>query len=477
MVTIGMADARAVTRVLDELLWTLRRGGIRIATSQAIDVVRAIGITGLGDREIVRETIACIVVQSARERRRFDALFDQFFATGREARGTLWERLARQGFTEGELGALRELLEGIAAQDAAGAQHLGALLERGAELDRVLQLAGVSRSLDALQTQLQVGFFTHRVLQQLQVPKAHQWLASIRSRLSDAIGDRGEKLADALKAELDRAGDEVRDHVQRSFDQRNAELEEVRRARKIETTAFTSLSNDELEEVRRAVRRFVERLRGGERVRRKRARHGRIDPRRTLRRAMATGGVPFVPVRRARKRDKPKLLLLCDVSDSVRAVARFMLEFVVAAHELFDRTRSFVFVSELGETTQLFARETPTIALGQAYGGGIVSVHDNSNYGRVLRAFEDRYLGDVDRRTTVAILGDGRTNYHDDAADVLDRIRARARAVLWFCPESRGTWVTGDSAMMRYAPKCTAVLEVKCARELEDAARALVVTR
>jgi uncharacterized protein with von Willebrand factor type A (vWA) domain len=472
-----MADPRAVTRVLDELLWTLRRGGLRIATSQAIDVVRAVSVTGFADREVVREAVACVVVQSARERRRFDALFDAFFAPGREARGTLWERLERRGFAASELEALRELLDAIAAQDGAGAQHLGALLEQGAELDRLLQLAGVSRSLDALQTQLQVGFYTHRVLQQLEIPKAHQWLASIRARLTDALGARGEALADALKAELDRAGDDVRDHVQRSFERRTAELEDEQRARRVETTAFTSLSDAELEEVRRAVRRFVERLRGGERVRRRRARQGRIDPHRTLRRAMATGGVPFVPARRARKRDKPKLLLLCDVSDSVRAAARFMLELVYASHELFERTRSFVFVSELGETTELFAREVPSVALGQAYGGGIVSVHDNSNYGRVLRAFEERYLRDVDRRTTVAILGDGRTNYHDDAADVLDRIRQRARAVLWFCPESRGTWATGDSAMLRYAPKCTAVLEVRCARELEDAARALVIAR
>jgi len=475
-----MADPRAVTRVIDELLWTLRRGGFRIATSQAIDAVRAVSLVGLADRDAVRDAIACIVVQSARERRRFDALFDAFFGVGhggREPRGTLWERLARRGFAQAELDALRELLEAFAAQDPSAGQHLGALLEQGPELDRMLQLAGVSRTLDALQTQLQVGFYTHRVLQQLDVPKAHQWLASLRTRLADALGARGDALADALKAELERAGDDVRDHVQRTFERRTAELEEERRLRRVDTTAFTSLSDAELEEVRRAVRRFVERLRGGERVRRRRARQGRIDPHRTMRRAMATGGVPFAPAHRARKRDKPRLLLLCDVSDSVRAAARFMLEFVYAAHELFERTRSFVFVSELGETTQLFARESPSAALGQAYGGGVVSVHDNSNYGRVLRAFEERHLRDVDRRTTVAILGDGRTNYHDDAAEVLDRIRARARALLWFSPEGRGTWATGDSAMMRYAPKCTAVLEVRCARELEDAARALLLAR
>ena len=107
----------------------------------------------------------------------------------------------------------------------------------------------------------------------------------------------------------------------------------------------------------------------------------------------------------------------------------------------------------------------------------MVSVADNSNYGRVLRAFEARHLPDVDRRTTVVILGDGRTNYHDDAADVLDRIRARARALLWLCPESPAQYALGDSAMSRYAPRCTRVLEVRCARDLEVAARAILALR
>ena len=471
-----MPDACALTRLVDELLWTLRREGFRIATSQAIDALRAVREVGWRERELLREALACVVVDRKSDRKRFDSVFDGFFAAERGARGTLWERLASLGFAEPELEELRSLLGQFANANADGFERLGILLERGPELDRLLQLAGVSRTLDAVQSPLQAGFFAHRILQQLEVPRAYQSLGALRARLVDALGMRGDALADALKKELERAGDHVRDVVRGRVERRSAELP-ASGPRRVESAAFATLSDDEIAEVTRAVRRFVERLRGGERVRRKRAQRGRIDPHRTLRAAMKTGGVPFTPARRARRRDKPRLVLLCDVSDSVRAAARFMLEFVYAAHELFDRTRSFVFVSELGETTDLFAREAPSIALGHAYGGSIVSVHSNSNYGRVLRDFEARYLGEVDRRTTVAILGDGRTNYHDDAADVLDRIRERAGALLWFSPEPRAQWATGDSAMLRYAPKCHAVLEVRSASELEEAARSLLLHR
>jgi uncharacterized protein with von Willebrand factor type A (vWA) domain len=470
-----MADLRVLPRVVDELLWALRREGFPIATSQAIDAIRAVQAAGIARPWAMREALACVVVQRPADRARFEAIFHAFFASGRSARGTLWDRLAALGFVPAELDELRSLLGHLAHSNADSFERLGVLLERGPDLDRLLQLAGVSRTLDALQSPLQVGFFAHRVLELLGVPRAYRSLDALRTRLVDALGLRGDALADALKKELERAGDEVREHVRGRIERRSGGGPEE--ARRVDTAAFATLSEDEIAEVTRAVRRLVERLQGGERVRRRRARRGRIDPHKTLRSAMRTGGVPFAPAHRARRRDKPRLVLLCDVSDSVRAAARFMLEFVHAAHELFERTRSFVFVSELGETTTLFDRESPSVALGHAYGGSIVSVHDNSNYGRVLREFEARHLRDLDRRTTVAILGDGRTNYHEDAAEVLDRIRERAAALLWFSPESRSQWATGDSAMLRYAPRCTAVLEVRSARELEEAARTLLLHR
>ena len=469
-------DPRAVTRVVDELLWSLRRAGMVIATSQAIDVLRAVAAVGLEEREAVREAVACIVVHDRKVRARFDAAFDAFF-TRERAPGTLWERLAAQGFSAEEVAHLEALMNALAKAGADGVDRLGALLGRGPELDRLLQLAGVVRTLEQMHSQLQAGFYTHRVLDQLGVPRTYHALGAIRAQLVDALGERGERLADALRAELDHASSDVRAHVQTAFERRRAELALERQGANLETKDFTALGDAEIDEVRRAVRAFAHRLRGGERVRARRARRGRIDPHRTLRRALRTGGVPFSPARRDRRRDKARLLLLCDVSDSVRAVARFALELTYAAQELFDRTRTFVFVSELGETTELFAREPVSVALGVAYGGGVVSIADNSNYGRVLRAFDERFLRDVDRRTTVVILGDGRTNYHEDAAEVLDRIRERARALLWLCPESPSEWATGDSAMSRYAPRCTQVLEVRSVRDLENAARAILLAR
>src|SRR5258706_7317672 len=125
-------DAKALTRVLDELVWTLRRGGLVIATSQAIDVARAVRAVGFVDRDAMREAIAAVVVHRARDRAAFDAAFDRFF-TG-ERRGTLWERLAARGFFAGEIESLRDLLRLLAEGDQV--PHLGAPRQLGARAHR-----------------------------------------------------------------------------------------------------------------------------------------------------------------------------------------------------------------------------------------------------------------------------------------------------------------------------------------------------
>lgn len=464
-------DARSVLRVTVELLWVLRREGLAIATSQALDAARALRAIGLASREDVREALAAIVVQRPHERARFDRAFDGFFT--RAPRRTLWERLEAKGFESAELEVLRELLEAVAGATPDGA--LATLLGRGSDLDRLLHLAGTSRALEAMQSPLQAGFFTHRLLDRIGARRASDGLAALRPRLIDALGEeRAAALSAALDAELRAAADEVRDFVRETLERREPDASA---ARDPMSKPLASLDPEEREDVRRALRRFVDRLRGAERVRRRRGRRGRIDPHRTLRLAMRTDGVPFALARRARRRDKPKLVILCDVSESVREVAAFLLELAYAAQELFSGTRTFVFVSELGETTRAFEEHPVDVALSLAYSGAIVPVTHNSNYGRALRAFESAVLPELDRRTTVVILGDGRTNYLDPAAEVLDAVRARARALVWLCPEPRSAWATGDSAMARYAPRCTRVLEVRSGRDLEDAARLLSALR
>ena len=191
------------------------------------------------------------------------------------------------------------------------------------------------------------------------------------------IRDRGGALAAALGDEViamrRRVRARVEHHARRDEPDPDAGRPPAR------DVPFGELTAEEAAQVRRAVRSLAERLRGADRVRRKRARRGRIDVRRTMRAALATGGVPFRPARRERRRDRPRIVMLCDVSESVRAASRFLLELVAAVQELFADTRSFVFVSEAAETTALFRDGTTLEALRAIGSGAVVSLAHDSN--------------------------------------------------------------------------------------------------
>jgi uncharacterized protein with von Willebrand factor type A (vWA) domain len=453
--------------VLDDFLWALRREGFAISTPQAIDAARAAREVGFDDRSQFRDAVASVVVDVSERRKRFDQVFEEFFSLRTTRPVELGKRLLAKGFTRPELSALREVLREFVAPHGGG--RLRTLLNGGSELDHLLASERVQELLGRMNGPLQRGYYTHRVLDEIGVEHARSALALLEGGLADALGhDRAHELVEALMHELDRSEDRIRHQIE----QRLEALVESDDGPM--TRPFAELSEDEIDEVRRGVRILAERLRGAARVKDRHRRRGRFDPSRTMRKSLATGGVPFRTVRRDQRRDRPKLVLLCDVSESVRRAARFMLEFVHAISELFEHTRSFVFVSELGEVTSLFEKEPIATAIARA-AESVVNVRENSSYTRALRAFERDHLERVDRRTTVIILGDGRTNYQSTGADVVARIRSRAKSVLWLCPDPRPSWGIGDSAMPAYAAVVTQVLEAASARDLERAARELVM--
>jgi uncharacterized protein with von Willebrand factor type A (vWA) domain len=460
-------DGRAMVRLVDHLVWRLRRARFPISTTQAIDVLRAIDLLGPSRAATLRCALAALVLLRATDRPRFDAVFDAFFAAAlADGDASPFERLVSSLETD-ERDALLKGMQ-FAGAERVDAERLRALLDRGAAFDRSLWLTELSAALGT-RADLQIGFRTHNLLRRIGLEQARAALDHVRFRLTAALGARGAELSDALAHELLRSQATVRDHLAAGQEPREA-------SPPLRSTAkpFASLTEEEIAEVRATVRSLTARLRGGARVRARRARRGaRLDAAATTRRAARTGGVPFELVRAGRDPRRARLVVLCDVSQSVRAATRFFLEFAYVARELFEDTRTFAFVSDLGETTQDFASLPAAQAIEKACNLTAASTGSNSNYGRVLRRFERLHLRALDRRTTVVVLGDGRSNFGDLGLDALERVRRRVRNLIWLCPEPRARWADADSAMAIYAAKCTAVYEVVCADDLAGAARVL----
>ncbi|HHH27632.1 MAG TPA: VWA domain-containing protein, partial [Polyangiaceae bacterium] len=351
-------------------------------------------------------------------------------------------------------------------QAGGGGGGLSVLMQGGAELEQRIEAAMRDAQVGRMVSPMQVGLFSMRTLDALGVQAAEAQLA--------ALPELDPRLARALEAQLEALRQRVRSAVREDFARRNPDRLARGRAARLERETFVALDKDEMLQVQREVERLGRRLRDRMERNRRRTRQGRLDVRATVRSSLRTGGVPFAPVYRKRRRERPKLVVLCDVSDSVRAAARFLLVLVYSMQEAFSRTRSFVFVGDVGEATELFDTAPIEVAIARAFSGdladdGSVNVGASSDYGRSLQSFARDHLEAVDPRTTVVILGDARNNRNDPRLDALEQIHRRARRVVWLNPEPRSSWGIGDSEMQVYLPFCDVASPVRNLRELRAA--------
>lgn len=455
---------------INRFICTLKRCGVGISPAEAMDAVRALAWAGLADRETVRSVLRSTLIKRLADGPLFDEQFDLFFAPFRPP--------AEAGEEEGVQAATPPAAEKIVLDTE----------------DEDIPLGGGTAPRDRLK--IQPGDLAE-LARNMILKRAESLLDPVMQRATHQVNARSvgagsrpgqlnfAEIMDTLEADLgsgalDRLLDELRDlevdealldllaerapAIVRALPEtlkRFLEAELARRAgqqaeaapqrRPAGAGAFTENERREMAEI---VRRLGRRMRGARSYRRVVCRRGRIHVARTLRASMAYDGIPFHPVMTSLRRDKPRIVVICDVSLSVRNTARFMLHLVYSLQSLFERVRSYVFVSDLADASQYFEQLDIGEAIAAVLEGKLVDCDANSNYGRALGIFCQRHLSVVTRETTVIVLGDGRGNRNPPNVAALEEIRRRCRQLVWLSPEPRGSWDLGSSDMPLYAPVC-----------------------
>ena len=199
------------------------------------------------------------------------------------------------------------------------------------------------------------------------------------------------------------------------------------------------------------VKRMAKRLASRYSRKRHRADKGKLDVRKTIRKSMPYGGVPFDIIWKRETIDKPKIVAICDVSRSVQAAAQFMLLFLYSLNEVVEKLEAFAFSDRLIRVGDILEEEKLDEAIAQI----IKKIGFRpTDYGRALVDFSELHREEIDRHTTIIILGDGRSNYANPRLDIMREISHRSRAVIWLNPEPETYWGQGDSRMNDYARFC-----------------------
>ena len=453
----------------------LRKSGIRVSTAEAIDAFTALEELSIEDRGIFRDALRTTMVKRGEEVPTYDQLFDLFWSGfydnlreafgeatgGLDAAGIDLEDLMRRiaealGQLEGDFGDLSELARALLTADLS-------------QLERLIREAAEQAGASRIENFLQVGFFTRRTLDQMNLDSAGEELRDLAARL-EAAGLSPEEVQ-ALRGLIERlmeaARKAARAFTERELQQQNHDYMEKFRRETLLEKSFYHLTEDEIRRMREVVERLAQRIKNVLSIRRRRLKRGKLDLHQTLRRNMSHGGIPFELVFKQRKKDRPKLVILCDVSSSVANVSRFMLQFVYSLQECFTKIRSFVFVAELGEVTPVFQEGEISEAIEKALeGGDVINVYTRSNFGHAFHYFWQNHLAAIDKKTTVLILGDARNNYNDPRAWCLRDIHNKAKNVLWLNPESPSAWGFGDSVMDKYLPYTDMAEECRNLRQL-----------
>lgn len=303
--------------------------------------------------------------------------------------------------------------------------------------------------------------------------------------LADSLAEEGyagddlaslSSLREALAPLLAGLPEKLKEHLERLM-----ALDREVEAREVRATRAETIDENERAELEESLRRLLRSLRGAPRPRRKAAARGVVDGARTMRANMRYDGIPFRPVTVSKVEDRPRLLVLCDVSLSVRAAARFTLHLVHSLQSVASQVRTFVFVDDCVEITDLFAEhrieEALSLVMSGLPAGGLVDVDGDSDYGSAFASFLENHGSAVTRRTTLVVLGDGRGNGNDARIPVFEELTRRARETVWLTPEPKYSWPLGRCDLPLYAEYCDHVQVVRNLHGLDLAAEAPVLAR
>jgi hypothetical protein len=437
---------------------------------EAIDGMRAVEAIEIGDRVALRETLRATLIKNLRHERAFDIAFDVYFSTVPQPSaepGEPGEYPAQQNADRSDPGEpppfdldglLESLLEALAGLDEEA-------IRRGART-AVEELAGMEPGRPVGGT-----YYLYRTLRRLDLADLEERLISAITDDQDLSDFERRLLREEVEARIQRLRDEIEEEIRRRLvaDRGRDAVARTLRRPLIEDVDLMHATTNDLHEMEDAIGPLTRKL-AARLARRRRMRAGRLDFRRTMRKSLATGGVPADPQFRHPRPHRPEVWLLCDISGSMATFSRFTLQFTHAMSTHFSKLRSFAFVDTIDEVSDFFG---PGVDFGSALRrvtteAEVVWLDGHSDYGNSLETFHTRYGRQLTPRTTVIITGDARNNYRPPRDRVLADIAEAARAVIWLNPEPEAYWDTGDSAMSHYAAHCTSVHEVRTLRQLEQ---------
>jgi uncharacterized protein len=440
-----------MVNLISQFVSCCRAAGLRVSTSEVLDSLNQLQLVDPTDETQFRSLLRANFAKSLKDMQHFDRLYHLFFHEMRMDPADM-QRTATQAEQ------IRRAVEHLKEQP-----HDNSVYEAvvdflgGNPLALLAEMRRIHSESDASDSRVRFNFgplaSRFNVLMQI-TATAQAASALIEENYLNLTSVAAQRLAAHFNERMDaarsilmyepRPGDAGTKKV-KTYEQRMKDLGEK---------SFSSFTNEEMEEMRDAIDRLVRKLKNIISRRWAVRDRGNLDVKKTLRASAKYNGVPLDIQYRRKAQRKSKIVTLCDVSSSVWAAARFMLNLLYSLQECFDKVNSFVFINQLTNVTETFEKQEISEAIRLIMEDETIYYNAPTDYGETFRHFRRSYMDLLTKKTTLIIVGDGRTNYLNPEDAILGQMRDRCRRVIWLNPEPENLWGTGDSEIRAYTHHC-----------------------
>jgi uncharacterized protein with von Willebrand factor type A (vWA) domain len=454
------------SRIL-QLISALRASGVRVSLAESAEAFSAVDIMGIQNREEFRLSLRTTLIKDLKDIPTFDKLFPLFFGSGQPP---MMGGNPSDDLTPGEIQMLVEAMKQFTEQLRQRMERLmnGEQLSR-AELEALGQMVGLNQA-DNLNYQ---NWMTQRMMRAMAFPEVQKAIKELMEQLAQ-MGMSRERIQQ-IREMIQQNMKGMQEQMEQFAGERIAEnLSERPRGENIDNLmnrSFEALSDSDKQILQREVKKLAAALRTRIALRQKRAKIGQMDPKATIRASLKYHGVPM-EIKHKDRIHKPKIVMICDISTSMRFCSELMLSFLFALQGQVRKTHAFAFIDHLESISEDFSGTNADEAI-QSVLWRMPSGHYNTDLGWALNNFNDEYMDTLNSGTTLIIVGDGRNNYNDPRIDIFSTMSRRATRTIWLNPEPPLMW-NGDSDMHKYAPLCSDVLKVSNLRELASAVDTLM---
>ena len=423
---------------LRDFIHILRSSDLRVSTSESIDAMNVVSEIGLEDRSLLKHSLSFSLAKTLREKEIFSECFDNFFE---ENYMNLNEDKLPQKNNEKD-SEISDL--DVLDKNENSLEELYNNSDR-TSLMTAMALAAREANLQDIRLFTQVGMFTRKIFDEMGLEK-------LNNDIFQASREGNIRREEDLKNIRENLRLEIREYIENQVKLRTSNTGKQLREDALSQMRLTQADKADYKIMSGIIKKMARRLISVHSRRKRKSQRGLLDIRSTIRANQEYDGILFETVWKKTKVDRPKIVALCDVSGSVANVSRFFLMFLHSLTEILPNVRTFAFSNKAGEVTDLFENKDIEVAAAETLllnGGG------STDYGQAFVDLEGLLENNIDRKTTVIILGDARSNYGDPRCDVLKTIQEKSKRILFLNPEPKSVWGTGDSEMLRFVPYCS----------------------